>query len=271
MPRRAPAVLLFLLALAGCSGKRTPLAPTTPDTPAGSAYAQIAAAKLPGAFVLPNTVDTTSTLLFTCEIDGAEFAGGLFRNGPDLVNAGSVFVRKSLDDAIADSTAIDTLYFAFGGAPRTLYTTTKTLPPGIDLPFDGDSRHIFGVGGSGAFPALIDSVRSTRGAFLTEPVLHEFYPKSQDFTVSWSNPGTDTTVYVTAAISMVGDPAKRVVAAVAREMGGQLVIPAAVFATLPLGHAEIAVARYRLSYRTVAGRRVGVLASAVATRLFYFN
>ena len=271
MPRRIRFAALLLLALAGCSGKRTPVAPETPATPAGSAYAQILAARLPGAFVLPNTVDTTATLLFTSEIDGSEFAGGLFRNGPDLVNAGNVFVRKSLDGAVADSTGIDTLYFTFGGAPRTLYTTTKTFPPGIDLPFDGATRHIFGVGGSGAFPALIDSVRSTGGTFITEPILHEFYPKAQDFTVSWSNPGIDTTVYVTAAISMVGDPTKRVVASVVRDLGGQLVIPAVVLAPLPLGHAEIAVARYRLTYRMVAGRKVGVLAASVATRLFYLN
>lgn len=271
VPALLAALAALLAALAGCSGKRTPVTPVIPGPPAGSDYARILAAKMPSTFVLPSNVDTSATLLFSTDIDGSELAGALFRNGAHLVNAGQVFVRKSLAGAVADSTELDTLYFTFGGAPRTIYTTQKANPFGLDLPFDGATRHIFGVEGSGAFPALIDSIVSVRDAFITEPVLHGFYPKSQDLTISWSNPGTDTTVYVTASIAMIPDTTTRLVTGTVRDVGGQLVISSSALQTMPAGHATLAVARYRLEYRTIAGRRVGVLCSDVATRLFYLN
>jgi hypothetical protein len=194
----------------------------------------------------------------------------VFRNGAGWVDAGAVFVRKSLSNSVADSVGLDTESFSYGGAPRVLYTSTLSHPFNLDLTFNASTRHIFGVAGSGAFPAVIDSVISVTMPLLTQPVLHDFYPRAQDLTVSWSNPGADTTVYVTATITSVDDPTKEVQTAVARDLDGQLVIPAAVLQPL-FGHVEVALSRYRLGYRTTAGRRVGVMCSAVATRLFYLN
>lgn len=92
-------------------------------------------------------------------------------------------------------------------------------------------------------------------------------PRSDSLRVAWSDPGSDTTVYMVVEIDSQADTTKFAFGRIAADPAGELFVPAAAMGQLPAGGATLRLARYRLVYHAAAGRpKIGVACESVVSR-----
>ena len=257
--------------LAGCGKSSSPSAPSPPDGTLADVIALIRSATLPGSVPPPN-VDGSASLIASSELDGVHAASALFVSGVSLLPAGDVHVRVNLvpGPGVADL-LLDQITTHYQGQLEYAYTSLKSHPLGIELPFDGASWHEFKVAGSGQVPALDDSVRSVTPMAITLPADGAAAPRNADLDVTWSPSGADTTVYVAVQVSSLVDTTKTAVGVLARDGDGATIVTAAQLGLLPAGSAKLGVARFRLTYRNVAGHKIGMACESTRLRSLTLN
>ncbi len=265
----AAALLAALLGLAGCGSSSHTTAPTPPaGNTLADLRAMLASTVVPGT-VLPPNADTTATLLATMDVDGLRAASATFVVGASLAQAGTVSVEGNSGGG-GGEIDLDRLTVNYGGTQST-YTTLVSHPLGVNLAFDGSTFHRFTATGSATVSALVDSIRAVTLPTLATPAASADVPRASDLAVTWSDAGTDTTVYVIAAVGSTVDSAKIALGVLVRDVAGATSIPAARLGALPAGNATLAVTRYRLAYHTPGGRKVGLACMGTRTRALTLN
>lgn len=250
-------IVCGVLALAGCSktsGVTAPIGGTPPGTIAD--LVSWIRRSLPEDFVYPTNLDTTASLLVTSDVDGVGAAFGVFRSGFALVRAGTLTLNGA---------AVAQFAVPVNTVPQYFYSTYFTPPFDLPLTFDGQALHRFICQGYASIPAFQDTVRSVDLMELSAPVQNQRISKDEDFTLAWSDAGSDTTVYVAAAVYSLVDTTLHVALALGRDAPGTLVIPAARLQTAPIGGATLAIARFRLRYFTTGGVKIGMMSEATKT------
>jgi len=261
----AGAALALALA-SGCGKSSSSTQPATNvGTPADLGRA-IAAAIVPGA-VLPTNADTSASLMATMDVLDIREALALFYAGGALVDAGAVTTRvTTLAPPGTANVALDRSSVNVLGHPQYFYSTFASHPVGIAIPFDATSYQRFDVAGSGGFPALTDSILSVDMITVSAPVIEAGVKRSSDLVVAWSNPESDTTVYVQCAVSSYGDTSHVALGVLVPDPDGATDVPSARLQTLPAGLARLSVARYRLVYHGSGVSRIGLACEAVDIR-----
>lgn len=261
------AAALGSAALAGCGGKSGgPAGPTIPTGTIDDLFALLDQAVVAGA-VVPTNLDTAATsLLYSLEVDGKRGATALFVQlttaSQTLLDAGEVTIAPVASGTVA----LGKHQLSVTGLLQTVYTTFITRPAGILLPFDGTTFHRFAVSGSGAVAAFTDSVKSVTAPAVASPAAGAVVDSLADLTVTWSNPGSDTTVYVICELRSNVDSTRFAAATIARDVDGSAVVPQARLLPLPPGPATLSVARYRLAPRLIAGRVTAIVCESATTR-----
>jgi hypothetical protein len=272
--RRARVVvaLAFLAAgaLAGC-GRKHPSAPGptggTPDD-----FARLVQASYVSGAVLPTTLETQSSLLVTLDVEGVAVGAALFRSGTIYVAAGTVAVR--VNPRTFAWPTVDTLArqsVPVYNTPWFVYSSVPNLPALVPVVFDGVTRHHFEVSGTAAFPAFEDSVLSVARPVLSAPAAFAGVPRDADLAVSWSDAGTDSTVYVLCMLRSEVDTSRVAFGDLVRDQSGATSFPAPRLGVLPAGAARLSVARYRIARRTNGALPVNLVCEATVLRALTLN
>jgi hypothetical protein len=265
-----PLAALVLGALAafsaGC-GKST--SSVTPGTAASLTLRQALNTALPATVFVPANVDTTASLMVTLHLAGGlRGAGAAFMNGPQLWNVGNVWVRttKLLVPAQLDSVLLAITNGTFGGNSLVLYSTIGgTSPADLRIPFDGAAYHVFHVSGAAPFSAFIDSVQSVADVNVESPADGDSVTRAGGLTVTWAGP-TDAGVFVTATVIASTDSTVRAAATAVADPAQTAQVPAGQLTHLPAGAARVAVARYRLVYKTDGTQSVGFVTESITVK-----
>ena len=253
-----------VLALASCGKSSKSTQPVVlPSLTLGEAVRLF----VPPSFTTPANLDTTASLMVTTTLDGTRSGLAVFVSGGRLVDAGQVYLR-TLKAGVGDpdSILLTKLAGTLQGHTYVGYISAPYTAEGIKIPFDGVLSHVWNVKGSSAIPAFIDSVKSVTDVTVTTPLDNANVSRAADLTVSWSDPGGESDVYVGAVVIASSDTTKHVAGNVVLSSAGTLTVPTARLAALPAGNATLAVSRYRLIYRiTLPGPAVptGLLVEAV--------
>lgn len=257
-------VCAALLALAGCS--KSPTTPTGPGIPIGTTLdlAALIARSYPAGSELPTTLDTTANILAAIDVEGLRGAVAAFpvlgSGFITLSDAGAVSVRA------AGEVVLDRQQLNVNGTVQTVYTSLASHPLGIALAFDGSTYQRFTIGGSSAVPASVDSVKSVAPAVISAPGAGATVSRSSNLTVSWSDAGTDSTVYMMVFVGSQVDTTKFAAAALTRDQDGSVTLAASQLAPLPNGAASMSVVRFRLVRRNLAGRKLDLISETVKLR-----
>jgi hypothetical protein len=267
----ASAACALLLILPGCGGGSSPTGPTGPPTGTAAELAALIATSFIAGTLPPTNVDTTASFLATVNVNGLRASTVLFISPTTgLQDAGTVSVWTG---ATANTqTDLDKRQLVVSGILQTLYTTVTNHPLGINLPFDGTSFHRFTVSGSGSVPAFADSVLSVTLPAISAPSPGANVSRASDLTVSWSNAGSDTTIYCLAAVRSQSDSSTIAISTLVRDADGSTVIPAARLGAIPAGSAWLVLARFRLVHHAISGgRKLDLVCEAVETRAITLN
>lgn len=261
----AAALLLTLATGCGSSGSTAPGGPPTGTV--AELLALIDRAIVPGA-VLPQHVDTTAAYVATMDVEGFEAAFALFPTtlSPQVVqfsDAGAVSVRTGPPLA---ETAFDKQQLVVNGFTMNVYSTLPSHPAGLALVFDGAVQHRFTVGGSSAVAAFSDSVLSVSRPPITAPAAAATVTRASGLAISWTPMGSDSTVYITAAVTSMVDSSLSVFATIARDLDGTTSVGGGVLSNLPPGAARLSLARSRIVRRSAGARLVNLICEAVSTR-----
>ncbi len=258
-----------LVLLGGCG--KSPTTPTTPGVPTGTITelnAMIERA-YPSGSELPSTLDTTANILAGINVDGVRGAVAAFpvRSGGFLTlsDAGAVTVRTGLG-ATKTATAFDKLQLNVAGTIQTIYTTLVSHPLDLALAFDGTTYHAFTVSGTATVPALTDSVKSVLLPNLSAPASGAAVSRASDLLVSWSDAGTDSTVYMMVFVGSQVDTTKYAAAALVRDLAGSALVPTVQLSLLPNGAARMTVVRFRLVRRDLGGRKLDMISETARRR-----
>ncbi len=258
---------LLAAVLAGCgkSGSSS-VAPTIPMGTVDDLVALVRQAFVSGAVVPTNVDANVSVLLYTLEVDGRRGATAFFVDqttlGQTLVNAGDVSVHPVAGSPLSLTQHV----LSVTGAVNTVYTTFISRPLGVALPFDGTTFHRFTVTGSASVEAFTDSVTAVSAPAISAPASGATADSLVDLTVSWSNPGADSTVYVQAMLRSTVDTTSTVLSDLARDADGTTLIPSPRVRALPSGPARLSVARFRVRPRSVGARIGALVCESVVTR-----
>jgi hypothetical protein len=238
---------LAALAASGC-GKSNPTSPP-PLVGTLTDFEHAVYAAYPSGAVIPTTLSQYGSLLATVDVAGVDAALALFQSGGIFVDAG----RVSLVHAGAiNAFQVDTLArrtVLVSSVPWNYYSTVPDLPRTPPLTFDGAQHHVFHVAGSASFAAYDDSITSVAIPAVTAPAASANVPRSADLTVTWSDAGADSTVYVLCGLRSSSDTSKVVLSVLVRDSDGSATIPTARLATLPAGSARLSTARFRVLRR----------------------
>ena len=261
---------LFVVALAGCGGKGTGLT-TGPSDPVGtvSDLQRALAASYPTGAVIPTNAELTSGLLATVEVDARKGATALYQVAGNLVDAGAVTVKVHALGPAVSELALDKETVNVTGALQYFYSTRPSHPLTINLNFDGNEYHRFMNSGSGVVAAFSDSVKSVVLPVLSAPGSGGSVVRTSALPVSWTPMGVDSTVYVIAIVRSKVDSTKFARSVLVRDTDATVSIAADSLASLPLGAALLAVARFRLTYTNHGSPpvvRVGLVSEAVRTQ-----
>lgn len=265
-----PRALGFVaLLLAGCG--KSPTTPTQPGVPIGNFndLAAMIARAYPVGSELPSNLDTTANILAGINVEGVRASVAAFpvlnAGQVTLSDAGTVTVRTGLGP-VKSLTALDKQQLNVSATIQSIYTTLISHPLDLALAFDGDTYHAFTSSGTAAVPALNDSVKSVSLPSLTAPDPGASVSRASDLTVSWSDAGSDTTVYMMAFVDSQTDTTKFAVAPLARDVNGAMAVPTAQLGLLPNGAARLTVVRFRLVRRNLAGRKLNLISETVRLR-----
>ena len=261
---------LAAVVLVGC-GK-------SPTTPAGGGgiplgtnndlIAMIGSAYATGA-QFPTTLDTTANILAAINVEGLRSATAVFPilSGPlvQLSDAGAVSVRTGVGPASSEIT-LDKLQLNVAATIQTVYTTLKSHPIDVAIPFDGTTYHRFSLTGTTAVPARVDSVKSVTLPTISAPSAGATVSRSSNLTVSWSDAGIDTTVYMMVFVGSLVDTTQFAAATLTRDNAGSVALPSAALLLLPNGAASMSVVRFRLERRALPGRKLDLISETVRIR-----
>ena len=256
-------------ALVGCG--KSPTTPTQPGIRTGTFndLTAMISASFPSGAQLPTNLDTTANILAGINVDGISGSVALFPilSGGfiTLSDAGTVTVRTGLGPA-KSLTAMDKLQLNVAATIHTVYTTLLSHPLDLSLAFDGTTYHAFTTSGTGAVPAMNDSVKSVTLPTISAPTLGANVSRAADLTVSWGDAGTDSTVYIMAFVGSLVDTTKFAAAALTRDSNGSLNVPSVQLSLMPNGSAELVLVRFRLVRRNLAGRKIDLISEAVRRR-----
>jgi hypothetical protein len=196
---------------------------------------------------------------------GLRGAGAAFISGGKLVDAGNAWIRAKSGGGQLDSVQLAKSMNPSG--TLIVYSTISGMPPpDVNIPFDGNTYHVFSVSGSAAMIAFIDSVQSVDDLVVTGPSEGLHVPRNIPLTVTWSNGGADGAVKVTATVIANSDTTLKAAGAVVPDPNGSLQIPAAALGHLPPGGARLSIARYRLIYWIRGATTTGLLCESVEVR-----
>jgi len=256
-------------ALVGCG--KSPTTPTQPAIRTGTfndLTAMISTSFPPGT-QLPTNLDTTANILAGINVDGLSGSVALFpilsSGFITLSDAGTVTVRTGLGPA-KSLTALDRLQLNVAATIQTVYTTLISHPINLALAFDGTTYHAFTTSGTGAVPAMNDSVKSVTLPTISAPSSGANVSRAADLSVSWADAGTDSTVYMMAFVGSLVDTTKFAAAALTRDSNGSLNVPSAQLSLMPNGTGELVLVRFRLVRRDLAGRKIDLISEAVRRR-----
>jgi len=264
--RAFAAALAVALPLASCGKSSKSTAPVvTPSVSLGAAIRLL----VPATFAVPANLDTTGSLLVTTSVDDTKAALSAFVSGGGLTSAGNVYLRTI--NGPPDSLQLTQLAGITNGLSYVVYYSVPYVAEGIKIPFDGNGYHVWNVKGSSTISAFIDSVQSVDDVDLTAPAASANVPRASDLTVSWSDGGVAADVFVGAAVISSADTTRHVAAAAVLSSAGSLIVPTAKLAALPAGAATLAVARYRLAFRSENGHPTSFLVEAVVRRPITLN
>ena len=216
--------------------------------------------------VQPTNIDTTASLVAFMNVNGITGVSAVFVSGSSLLDAGTVTVRTNPTGGDAAEVPLDRLSIPYAGQVQYAYSTLPSHPVGISIPTDGIGYQRITVGGTQAWPAFADSVCSVIEPQLDSPANGSGQSRMVDLTVSWSDPGTDSTVYVLCALISNSDASVLALGTLARDAAGSATIAWSRLVRVPVGAVTLAVTRYRLVYHTVGGWRVGLASLGTATR-----
>ncbi|MFN8587609.1 MAG: hypothetical protein U0704_07370 [Candidatus Eisenbacteria bacterium] len=235
-------------------------------------FDSLATRSQPAGAVTASNVPGNVSLLATFEVSGLRSAFGLFTDGLFFVDAGTVQVRAHapIGGASVQKT-LDKLSMLVGASPWYLYTSLPSNPLGVNLAFDGTEHHVFSVSGSGSVAAFTDSVRSVAHPAVTAPANGAAVSRAADLAVSWSDAGSDTTVYVRALLASQVDSSKVAFSELVRDVAGTTTVPASWLAVLPAGSARLSVARWRVAYHGTGTSRTALVCETVELRTLTLN
>ncbi len=256
----------------GCGKSGGPAAPYVP--PPSLTLMQALNAALPATVPIPAGLDTTASLMATLHLPiGLKSADAAFIQSNRLVDAGIVWTRtlKPASGAL-DSVQLTKTASALGGSAFLIYTSSLgAAPTDLNVHFDGVMYHVFDVGGSATVPAFIDSVQSVKDLSLTAPNEADVVTRANGLNVTWSDGGTDASVWVVATVIANSDTTLRASAAAVADPAGTLNIPGYAFVRMPAGAARVAVARFRLAYHMIGAIKVGLLCESATVRSLTLN
>lgn len=262
-------VILVVAALVGCG--KSPTTPTQPAIRIGT-FTDLTAmisASYPSGSQLPSNLDTTANILAGINVDGFSGSVALFpilsSGFLTLSDAGTVTVRTGLGPA-KSLTALDKLQLNVAATIHTVYTTLISHPLDLALAFDGTTYHAFTTSGTGAVPAMSDSVKSVTLPTISAPTLGANVSRAADLSVTWSDAGTDSTVYIMAFVGSDVDTTKFAAAALSRDQNGSVTVPSSQLSLMPNGAARLLLVRFRLVRRDLAGRNIDLISEAVRRR-----
>ena len=275
VPNAAVALVLVPLIVTGCSSGGGPTAPPAPAPTL--TLRQALNASLPATVTVPANLDTTASLLVTLHMpDDLKAAGAVFLSGGRLVDAGSVWIHTFKVSGEIDSVQLMQTSATVGGNALLLYSTLAGTPggpppPPVRIAFDGIANHVFRVVGSIVVTGFVDSVQSVDDLNVSAPAAAAAVPRSSPLTVSWSDPGSDASVKVSATVISDADTTNKSAFAVVDDPTGTAVIPAVLLGGLPAGSARLAVTRYRLVYKIAGGKSVGFACESIDVRAITLN
>ena len=119
------------------------------------------------------------------------------------------------------------------------------------------------VKGSASIPAFVDSAQSVTDVAVTAPLAGADVSRAADLTVSWSDGGSASDVYVGAVVISAADTTRHVAGNVVLSSAGSLTVPTANLSLLPAGNATLAISRFRLVYKMLGRHRTGFLVESV--------
>lgn len=258
------ALLASLLLGAGC-GKGSKA-----TEPAGNGTAEdfqtlLKRSYVPGTMI-PTTLVASAHLLATLEVGDVRAAFAFFQQAGVFVDAGTVRLGRQRPIAWIGPDTLVRQSVPVNGTPFYAYSTVPALPDMPSLVFDGSRYHLFHVTGSTNVPAFEDSVLSVSRPTVTAPASASTVLLTDSLVVTWSDAGSDTTVYVLCGLRSQVDSTKAVTARLVRDADGRTSFTSARLGTLAAGPATLAVARFRLVHDVVGGEQVDVLCESSEVR-----
>ena len=150
--------------------------------------------------------------------------------------------------------------------PVYVYSSIPNLPHGLPIAFDGVLQHRFQVSGTAAFPALLDSVQSVALPVVTSPAAAAGVHRNADLAVTWSDAGTDSTIYVQCVVRSDADTTRLAWGQLVRDAAGATIVTTAQLSGLAAGSARLSVGRYRLLHHLNGSHKVNLVCEATELR-----
>ncbi len=258
------ALLASLLLFAGCGKGSRATAPAGNGTP-DDFNSLLKQSYVPGTMI-PTTLNPAAHVLATLEVGDVRAAFAFFQQAGVFVDAGRVQLGRQRPIAWTGPDTLVRQSVPVNGTPFYAYSTIPALPDMPSLVFDGSRYHLFRVTGSADVAAFDDSVQSVSRPTVTAPAAAATVLLTDSLVVTWSDAGSDTTVYVLCGLRSQVDSTKAVTARLVRDADGRTSFTSARLGTLAAGPATLAVARFRLVHDIVGGDAVDILCEATEVR-----